>query len=86
MANGQFVLPGTLENEELRHQIDGSFQESLVTATPKPEQRAEGYSGPPYDDLIDRQVDLESHRAFATPEVWKRALKNEKFKGIINGL
>ncbi|MFZ1301337.1 MAG: hypothetical protein WAQ27_02025 [Candidatus Microsaccharimonas sp.] len=58
MANGQFIIPGTHENEELRHQVDEAFEE-ILTVNPELQRSL-------YGEYVDIQVDLEEMRAFAT--------------------
>jgi len=58
MANGQYIIPGTQENEELRHTVDEAYQE-IVVENPELERAL-------YSDLLDIHVDLEFHRSGAT--------------------
>ena len=69
MANGQFIIPGTRENEEIRRAVDDAFVE--VGVTPEIEQRLFG-------DVLDIQVDLEMMRGFADETTLRKYLKAKR--------
>ena len=69
MANAQFVIPGTLENKTLKYtdqEVDQAFSE-VVAQNPELQKT-------PYSEILDKQVDLEELRAFATEANLPRTL------------